>query len=455
MPAGKRRYNGRQPYKKYTVKKPQVRRKNALMPSSALGTNTVAPAPVGFYQGNIDGVVRRRSAKKFSKFDYGYRKEIEQYGSATGAAGLVRLAVKAYPCDDMLVGVYICILRYLLKKHYGYVYTNPDSFINATGALSGGRPDAIQIRYARDSGSGTRSIITHQVPTINIGNVTLRGAATNFAIQYLNQFQSSGTNPDQKDEYYPLDYRFVDNYGVTGEETPFFPLSGMKISLYGKAEVVIQNTSRHDTSTSEAIGFVDNNPICGNLVYLKGQTVEAQNLGIGTTTPSSNELGMNYVTTSDGVLFSEAVTGQMWRAVQPLKSFKRGVKQISGVNLDPGSSKTYNVFYKYNGLLSTYLMKYWPDTQNNGTITVEHRGTTSGFGGLNMIGLIQLEKRISTGLQPVRINYHVDFHIGCRVSRGPSQPRWNVDYDERNISRSAPTALMATENGNGVDDVEK
>lgn len=403
--------------------------------------------PTGFYQGKVRGVVQRRKVKKGSIYDVtGYRKETEQYGSVTGSGGLVRLGVKAYPADDMLIGIWIVVIRYLLKKHYNFVYTDPDAVINYNNStpLDYGRPNDLTIRFARDTGPGSRSIIAYNAripPTM-----TIRGLATDVALWYLSTFSTTGTNPDQKDEYYPLDYKFQDSYYntagyISGDENNFFPFAGMKIALYGKAEIVVQNTSRHDSSTSNAVGFVDNNPLCGNVVYVKGQTVDPKDIALGTPSVGGNELGMNYVQTSDGVIFSGTAVGQKWKAIQPLSMFKRGVKQISGINLDPGASQKIDVYYQYNGYLSTFLMKYWPDSLVRVPGTVSHGGTASRYGGLNMIALVQLEKRLSTGGQPTTVNYHVDFHIGVRVMRGPSQPRWTIDYAERNIDHTGEALL--------------
>lgn len=395
--------------------------KNKVMPTTA------------FYQGKFGGVVRRRNAKRGSVYDKtGYRKEVEQFGTVIGTGtNCLRIGVKAYPCDDMLVGVFIVMLKYLLKKHYGYVYTNPDAHINPYNSAGGsnGRPALFQIRYARDTGVATRTYVTHGVP-ISQGD-SIRDVAVALAIVFLDQYVG--------DNYYPVEYKFQDTYlagatAIDGENTPYFPLTGMRIALYGKAEVVIQNTSTADNVDNYSIQFSDNNPLCGNILYLKGQVPNVKNIDV-TLGGGGGELGMNYVNTTDGVIFSGVAAGQQWKSVQPLSAFMRGVKQVSGISLDPGNSKQYDVFFKYNGLLSTWFMRYFPGAANAVAGTgPSHRGGDSKDSGLNMIGLIQLEKRISTGLHPPRVNYHVDFHLGVRITSGPTMPSWNVDYGERQVN---------------------
>lgn len=443
----KRSYNGRRPYRKYRV--PKAYQKNmpgtawgAGAPGSLTNAATVRAAAGSFYQGRVKGVNRKRAANRVSVNDTrGYRIEQEQFGSVTGGGNVLRVGFKAMPMDETLIGLFIVIVRYLLKKHYNFVYTGPDALVNRynfTGSgITYGRPYQLIIDFGTYTGGG----VSKQLQAIITNASTVRTIAKDLAVQYLNHFPN---NVGLKDQYWPQYYQFEDQYNTAagqeaiGERSPRLPMSGIKVSMYGKAQVVIQNTSIPDTGTSTGIGFVDNNPICGKVCYIKGQTVVPKIKGIEGSS-YSGYCGLEAVTGKDGVLFPYGAIEPEWKAIQGVSVFRNGIREINGISLDPGASQSFDVYFKYYGDLSTWFAKYWPDSYNNGTTDVEHRGSAERFGGLNMIGLLQLEKRISTGVNPIRINYHVDFHLGMRIVRGPLSPQWNVDYAERNVNYTTPS----------------
>jgi len=376
------------------------------------------------FAGKFPAVVNR---PKFSKFAYtGYRKETEIHG-VVSASNVARICVNAYPVDETIQDVFISLFRWHLKKYAQIDVYSPDQFLFALSTAP-----TYYLGFATITGKATMA--RYEVSYACDSSDTLKDLAAWAAWEHLN---AKFTNPNT----YLERIRVSNASAVGGASTQNIELAGLKISLYSKAEINIQNSTASGSSISgvPTTDDVFNNPIVGNVVYGKGLTVIPRVLdeqGTGTIAITNTEWPFAYELKGDGVILSSAAGLGIWRAVQPASQFRNSVKQ-QYLSLNPGESKCLYLRYKYVGSLRYFLDNYAKGFKNaTGTLPTTgpvHEGADVQGPSLNKYALIQFEKRLqgdASVAQPVRINYQIDFHHGCRVVNGPSSLHMNVDYQQ-------------------------
>lgn len=396
----------------------EMRRSRGLPRRRTVG----ATAPV--YAGRLTGVVRKNRTSKVAK--NGYRMEHEIKGIVADP-NCARLLVNAYPCDQMLVGVWIAVLRYMFKKVCQQEYSCVDQQVE-----TGLGWNSIQVEWNRVTSKGfqTPTISTFVIAT---STTTLKGLASEVARQDLVNRQSTTTA-----NLLPSRMRFINNEFTQSVNTgaQWFRIDQLLISLYGKAEVNIQNATNSAFGPNASTDRTDTNPVTGNIVFGSGQTCTPQVLDCtNQQTATVVDFPFSYENRHNGTIVSNISTSGNWRSVQPASQFRYAKKQMS-FNLNPGETRMFSIGYKWTGYLSTYLGNYFHEAELNGlasplvTDPPVHQGTDGDKPGLNRWALIQMEKRIDATNTAVGFHYQVDHHFGVRVVKGVKQLSMNVDFGQ-------------------------